>query len=225
MKCVYTHTHPSCNFVLKVLGLRYNEMVDMWSVGCVLYEMYTGKILFNGEDNNAMLKEFQQISGCFPKKTIRKGAFWQEHFDEDMCFKEVQVDSLTKQEIIKKVRYTMKPEKDIVAQLLAASKGTKLSDSEKKKVLQPCTTLLSGKIESTQGFLCLCIRMLHTYVGGCLIRPHNQVALWDLRRFVEWTQNLTAILALNSFKSVSGCLQKQHMKLPLGLLRSTLCAL
>ncbi len=38
------------------LGLAYNEMVDLWSVGCVLYELYTGKILFPGKDSNDMLR-------------------------------------------------------------------------------------------------------------------------------------------------------------------------
>lgn len=30
--------------------------MDMWSVGCVLYELFTGKILFPGRTNNEMLK-------------------------------------------------------------------------------------------------------------------------------------------------------------------------
>jgi serine/threonine protein kinase len=31
--------------------------MDMWSVGCVLYELFTGKILFPGRTNNEMLKQ------------------------------------------------------------------------------------------------------------------------------------------------------------------------
>jgi serine/threonine protein kinase len=30
--------------------------MDMWSVGCVLYELFTGRILFPGKTNNEMLK-------------------------------------------------------------------------------------------------------------------------------------------------------------------------
>ena len=28
----------------------------MWSIGCVVYELFTGRILFNGRTNNEMLK-------------------------------------------------------------------------------------------------------------------------------------------------------------------------
>jgi hypothetical protein len=53
-----------------------------------------------------------------------------------MCFKEIRVDSLTKHEIIHKVRYTMHPKRDLVQMLLASSRGTKLGEEERKRVLQ-----------------------------------------------------------------------------------------
>jgi serine/threonine-protein kinase PRP4 len=33
----------------------------MWSVGCVLAELYTGKILFPGKNNNQMLRLFMEL--------------------------------------------------------------------------------------------------------------------------------------------------------------------
>ena len=39
-----------------ILGCSYNYAVDVWSVGCTLFELYTGKILFPGKTNNHMLK-------------------------------------------------------------------------------------------------------------------------------------------------------------------------
>jgi serine/threonine protein kinase len=55
-----------------MLGLHYNELSDMWSIGCVLYELYTGKILFPGKDNNDMLKYIMQYKGPFPAKKLKK---------------------------------------------------------------------------------------------------------------------------------------------------------
>ncbi len=55
--------------------------MDMWSIGCVVYELYTGKILFPGRSNNEMLKLMMDVQGPFPKKMLRKGAFADRHFD------------------------------------------------------------------------------------------------------------------------------------------------
>lgn len=40
--------------------------MDMWSVGCVLYELFTGKILFPGRTNNEMLKLMMDTKVCAP---------------------------------------------------------------------------------------------------------------------------------------------------------------
>lgn len=44
----------------------------MWSVGCVIYEVFTGKILFPGRTNNEMLKLMMTYLGAFPKRMLRK---------------------------------------------------------------------------------------------------------------------------------------------------------
>lgn len=61
----------TCCF-LAVLGLAYDHPLDMWSVGCCLYELYTGKVLFPGPSNNAMLRLHMELKGPFPKKMLRK---------------------------------------------------------------------------------------------------------------------------------------------------------
>lgn len=46
--------------------------MDIWSVGCCLYELYTGKVLFPGPSNNDMLRLHMELKGAFPKKMLRK---------------------------------------------------------------------------------------------------------------------------------------------------------
>lgn len=45
--------------------------MDMWSIGCVVYELFTGRILFPGKTNNEMLKLMMDVKGPFPKKMIK----------------------------------------------------------------------------------------------------------------------------------------------------------
>jgi serine/threonine protein kinase len=46
--------------------------MDMWSVGCCLYELYSGKVLFPGSTNNDMLRLHMELKGPFPKKMLKK---------------------------------------------------------------------------------------------------------------------------------------------------------
>lgn len=59
-------------FLPAVLGLQYDHPLDIWSVGCCLFELYTGKVLFPGLTNNDMLRLHMELKGPFPKKMLRK---------------------------------------------------------------------------------------------------------------------------------------------------------
>ena len=39
-----------------MMGHWYDYAIDLWAVGCTMFELYTGKILFNERDNNQMLR-------------------------------------------------------------------------------------------------------------------------------------------------------------------------
>jgi serine/threonine-protein kinase PRP4 len=75
-----------------ILGMPYDYAVDMWSIGCTLYELYTGKILFTGDSNNQMLKGIMEIRGKFSTKLYKRGQLWQMHFDDVGNFVSVERD-------------------------------------------------------------------------------------------------------------------------------------
>ncbi|PHU14113.1 hypothetical protein BC332_15318 [Capsicum chinense] len=75
--------------------------MDIWSVGCCLFELYAGKILFPGRYNNDMLRLHMELKGSFPKKMLRKGAFTYQHFDQDLNFLGTDEDPVTKKAIRK----------------------------------------------------------------------------------------------------------------------------
>jgi serine/threonine-protein kinase PRP4 len=69
----------------------------MWSIGCTLYELYTGKILFPGRSNNQMLHLMMDLKGKINHRMIKKAQFGEMHFDESMNFISVEKDKITGQ--------------------------------------------------------------------------------------------------------------------------------
>lgn len=100
-----------------------DHAVDTWSIGCVLYELCTGKILFPGRSNNEMLKLMMDVKGAFPKKMLRRGAFAAKHFEDDpnMSFAHFEEDPISRKMVRRLV--TNPTVKASFAQLLARSDG------------------------------------------------------------------------------------------------------
>jgi len=73
-----------------ILGLPYDCALDTWSIGCTLYELYTGKILFPGRTNNHMLLLIMELKGKFAHKLIKRARFGDQHFDESVNFLSVE---------------------------------------------------------------------------------------------------------------------------------------
>jgi serine/threonine-protein kinase PRP4 len=118
-----------------ILGSAYDGKADVFSIGCVLFEMYTGKILFSGKDNNEMLRMMQEYRGGFPKKLLRTAQFRASHFDEEFKFLQRGIDPLTGMEITKAVAFT-NATKDLMTRLVAGRRN--ISDHERTKLKQLC---------------------------------------------------------------------------------------
>lgn len=78
-----------------ILGIAYDYGIDVWSAGCTIYELYTGKILFSGKSNNQMLKFHMDLKGKIPHKVVRRGQFRDQHFDSSFNFLYQEIDRVT----------------------------------------------------------------------------------------------------------------------------------
>ncbi|KAK2964216.1 putative serine/threonine protein kinase [Blattamonas nauphoetae] len=107
-----------------MIGLTPTYAIDMWALGCVIFELYTGRILFPGRSNNDMLYLIQEVLGNFPKKVISKGTpeLVQKHFTSDGVFKRLVPDALTHKLQAHPIHIS-KPSRTLHSQLFNASQG------------------------------------------------------------------------------------------------------
>lgn len=95
-----------------ILGYNHTPALDMWSVATLLFELYTGSLLFPGDDNNDMLYRIQCLRGRFPPKMIRKHIQHCEttglepHFDPGtLTFLRHTVDPVTNEPIVREAQF------------------------------------------------------------------------------------------------------------------------
>lgn len=116
-----------------ILGLPYDCSIDVWSIGCTLYELYTGKILFPGRSNNHLLLLIMELKGRFNSKSLKKAKFYDVHFDEENGnFLSVEKNKLTGADVIKSINVPSKPSQTLQARLMPNHVTKKMQDSDVK---------------------------------------------------------------------------------------------
>ncbi|CAG8516761.1 9848_t:CDS:10 [Acaulospora colombiana] len=71
-----------------ILGMTYNMAIDMWSLGCILAELYTGYPLFPGEGEQEQLACIMEVQGVperyLIEKSTRKKLFFGNSSSQEM---------------------------------------------------------------------------------------------------------------------------------------------
>ena len=64
-----------------ILGTPYDEAIDMWSLGCILAELYTGYPLFPGENEAEQLACIMEALGTPPRSALDRASRRKHFFD------------------------------------------------------------------------------------------------------------------------------------------------
>jgi dual specificity tyrosine-phosphorylation-regulated kinase 2/3/4 len=54
-----------------MLGIRYTSAIDVWSLGCILAELFTGFPLFPGESEPEQMALIMEVNGLPPVKLLK----------------------------------------------------------------------------------------------------------------------------------------------------------
>ncbi|KAA6369646.1 MAG: putative Dual specificity protein kinase pom1, partial [Streblomastix strix] len=77
-----------------ILGVPYGRKIDIWSLGCILVEMLTGRVLFLNESLQTLLGRVTAICGQVPPEMLSRAKFRMRYFTpRGMLYELLGVDS------------------------------------------------------------------------------------------------------------------------------------
>ncbi|KAF2280081.1 kinase-like protein [Westerdykella ornata] len=123
-----------------ILGMDIGYPIDMWAIGCTIYELWTGKILFPGGSNNQMIKVFMECLGWPSEKHLKKGLLSGQHFEPGPPLKFIsrEVDQFGKP-FVRKIEQQRMPSRPLKTRVAQAAQG-----SESPSELNDLTDLLAA---------------------------------------------------------------------------------
>lgn len=65
-----------------VVGCEYDHAVDMWSLGCIVYELITGQPLFPANDENELMEFMIMTCGEFPDEMLAYAKKYKQFFSQ-----------------------------------------------------------------------------------------------------------------------------------------------
>jgi len=75
-----------------MLGLPYDQKIDIWSLGCIIAELWTGYVLFQNDSVQSLLARIIGIVGPFPMHMMALGRFVPQYFTQDgQLYREVSL--------------------------------------------------------------------------------------------------------------------------------------
>lgn len=134
-----------------ILGCKYDYKVDIWSLGCIIAELYTGYVLFQNESVVGLLARVLGIIGPIPEHMAKEAKLLGNYFTDDgILFKESGGVDMHSQNVSESTRrrHRKKMEKDGVKYDFLIPKKTTLkarlnncADKQFVNFLQGCLAI------------------------------------------------------------------------------------
>ncbi|KAF2225671.1 kinase-like domain-containing protein [Elsinoe ampelina] len=133
-----------------MLGLKGDYALDMWSIGCTLFELYTGRILFTGGSNNQMLKSIMECRGKIPNRVLKRAEYWDQHFEPNGTFLSQEYDPVTRKDVVRPMNIVRTvPNKEIRARVFASAKNLSIAETKElnlfSDLLEKCLAVDPGR--------------------------------------------------------------------------------
>ena len=64
-----------------ILGVPYGHKIDIWSLGCIMAELLTGRVLFQNDSVQTMLARMIGVIGDFPEHMMTEGKDVSKYFN------------------------------------------------------------------------------------------------------------------------------------------------
>jgi len=90
--------------ILLKLSTRWSFPSDMWSLGCILAELYTGECLFLASDKYEHFALIDGVVGPFPKHMIEDSPVAKPFFDSNGRFRRQALPSISSQTMVEQVQ-------------------------------------------------------------------------------------------------------------------------
>jgi len=108
-----------------ILGCPYDQKIDLWSLGCILAELYSGKVLFQNNSVPTLMARLIGIIGPISKEMLKKGRFVHKYFTSTYVLYEVKEGTSTveyiypkKSSLKKRIKADDEDFLDLLSQLL-----------------------------------------------------------------------------------------------------------
>jgi len=125
-----------------ILGCKWNQSVDIWSIGCLYFEMLTGDVIFNPEGDKHYNTDTHHLYWIhqlvdLDMSQYKDGVNYDKFYDDKDCLKiKNKIELLTYEEVISEYKELKKDELNYVVNLLKNIFTNKKTRPSIKKVLE-----------------------------------------------------------------------------------------